>query len=53
MSANNVPKDNHLKDVKNPVFTCPNCSVEKFATQREMIQHALPCKQGNLNKEGN
>jgi hypothetical protein len=51
VSANNVPKNNHLKDIENPVFTCPNCQTEKFDTQRKMIEHALPCKRGELKND--
>lgn len=38
-------KDNHLKDIKTPKWTCPNCKEAAFDSQRAMIQHALPCKQ--------
>lgn len=31
-----------------PVYTCPNCKTETFDTQTQMINHALPCKRGEL-----
>lgn len=37
--------DTSKNGVQKPVWTCPNCQVEKFDSQRAMIQHALPCKQ--------
>lgn len=49
MSTNDVPKDRHLEGIEKPQWTCPNCKTEKFDSQRLMIQHALPCKQGGSN----
>lgn len=46
MSSTSVNNNNGLKGVKDPEWTCPNCGVEKFKSQRELIAHALPCKQG-------
>ena len=40
-----------LRGVESPVWTCPNCLTEKFDSQRKLIQHALPCKRGELNAE--
>lgn len=34
-----------------PTWTCPNCKEAKFDTQNKMIQHALPCKRGELDDE--
>jgi len=41
-----VSNNNHLKDIKKPEWSCPNCLTEKFSSQRAMVQHALSCKQG-------
>lgn len=40
-----------LRGVEKPVWTCPNCKVEKFNSQRELINHALPCKRGEFEEK--
>lgn len=29
-------------------YVCPSCKTAKFDTQRKLIEHALPCKRGEL-----
>lgn len=40
--------DTSKNGVAKPSWTCPNGCGEKFTSQRSMIQHALPCKRGEL-----
>lgn len=52
MNVNN--NTNGLKGVKNPSWTCPNCKKEEatFSSQREMVKHALACKQNQNQGRG-
>ena len=46
-NPNKVPADAYLRG-EAPKFTCPTCGKTDFARQRELIEHALPCKRGEL-----
>lgn len=45
-TMSNVQKPKEFK----PQYTCPNGCGEKFDTQNKLIQHALPCKRGELDR---
>ena len=34
-------------------YRCPSCNEATFDTQRKLIEHALPCKRGELKQANN
>lgn len=50
MSINDVPADRYLNGEK-PKFTCDTCGRTDFKRQFDFINHALPCKRGELSGE--
>lgn len=39
------------KGMEKPHYICPSCNTATFDSQRKLIEHALPCKRGELKNE--